>query len=295
MIKRALFAGRVVPWLLLAPQLLVLAVFFFWPAAQAWYQSFLISDAFGGSSEFVWFENFERLFASREYARSLAVTAVFSVATTVLAMGSGLLFAVLVDRTARSAGLYRTLLIWPYAVAPAIAGALWLFLFNPTLGLIAHLMNGRLGLDWDPTLDGVDAMVLVVMAAAWKQVSYNFVFFLAGLQAIPQSLVEAAAIYGAGPLRRLATIVLPLLSPTAFFLTVMNLVYAFFDTFGIINTTTSGGPAGMTSILVYRVYQDGFVGLDLGSSSAQSVVLMVIVVALTVLQFRYVERRVAYA
>ena len=295
MIKRALFAGRVLPWLLLAPQLLVLAVFFFWPAAQAWYQSFLISDAFGGSSEFVWFENFERLFASREYARSLAVTAVFSVATTVLAMGSGLLFAVLVDRTARSAGLYRTLLIWPYAVAPAIAGALWLFLFNPTLGLIAHLMNGRLGLDWDPTLDGVDAMVLVVMAAAWKQVSYNFVFFLAGLQAIPQSLVEAAAIYGAGPLRRLATIVLPLLSPTAFFLTVMNLVYAFFDTFGIINTTTSGGPAGMTSILVYRVYQDGFVGLDLGSSSAQSVVLMVIVVALTVLQFRYVERRVAYA
>ena len=295
MIKRALFAGRVVPWLLLAPQLLVLAVFFFWPAAQAWYQSFLISDAFGGSSEFVWFENFERLFASREYARSLAVTAVFSVATTVLAMGSGLLFAVLVDRTARSAGLYRTLLIWPYAVAPAIAGALWLFLFNPTLGLIAHLMNGRLGLDWDPTLDGVDAMVLVVMAAAWKQVSYNFVFFLAGLQAIPQSLVEAAAIDGAGPLRRLATIVLPLLSPTAFFLTVMNLVYAFFDTFGIINTTTSGGPAGMTSILVYRVYQDGFVGLDLGSSSAQSVVLMVIVVALTVLQFRYVERRVAYA
>ncbi|MEZ5862056.1 MAG: sn-glycerol-3-phosphate ABC transporter permease UgpA [Geminicoccaceae bacterium] len=294
MSKSVIFGNRWLPYLLLLPQLLVLLVFFFWPAAQALIQSFMISDAFGNTSTFVWFQNFTRLFKSQEYWDSIRVTIVFSVLTGGLALSLGLLFAIFADRVIRGTAFYKTLLIWPYAVAPATAGALWLFLLNPTMGVLAYLMNKQLGIHWDPTLNRADGMALVVLASAWKQISYNFVFFLAGMQSIPRSIIEAAAIDGARPVKRLFTIVLPLLSPTTFFLLVMNSVYAFFDTFGIIDTTTDGGPGGATSILVYKVYRDGFVGLDLGSSSAQSVILMGFVIALTFVQFRYVERMVHY-
>ncbi|MCP5153197.1 MAG: sn-glycerol-3-phosphate ABC transporter permease UgpA [Ectothiorhodospiraceae bacterium] len=291
--KRVGFERRLLPWLLVAPQLVITLVFFIWPAAQALYQSVLIEDAFGLSREFVWLENFEALFADDGYRNSLEVTVVFSIGTTLLAMSASLALAVMADRVLRGAMAYRTLLIWPYAIAPAVAGVLWFFLFNPSIGIAAYGLRA-IGYDWNHYLDGDDAMILVVVAAAWKQVSYNFLFFLAGLQSIPRSLIEAAAIDGAGPGRRFWTIVFPLISPTTFFLLVVNVVYAFFDTFGIIHATTSGGPAQATNILVYKVYNDGFIGLDLGGSAAQSAVLMAIVIALTVVQFRYVERRVEY-
>jgi sn-glycerol 3-phosphate transport system permease protein len=291
--KRARFESRWLPYVLIAPQMAITLVFFFLPASQAVYQSLLVQDAFGTNTQFVWFENFQDLFRNDEYLSSFKVTAIFSVLVAVLGLSISLVLAVLADRVIRSATVYKTLLIWPYAVAPAIAGVLWLFLFNPTLGVVAHWLKG-LGIPWDPLLDGDHALIMVVIAAAWKQVSYNFLFFLAGLQSIPKSLIEAAAIDGAGPVRRFVTIVFPLLSPTTFFLLVVNIVYAFFDTFGIIDTATGGGPGQATQILVYKVYADGFKGLDLGSSYAQSVVLMVIVITLTVVQFRYVERKVQY-
>ena len=293
--KRVTFAGRSLPYLLLAPQFLILIVFFFWPTAQALVQAFFISDAFGGNMSFVGLENFTRLLASRDYLASARVTLVFSVATTALSMGLGLAFALLVDRLRHRGGAYRTLLVWPYAVAPAIAGVLWLVMLDPTIGIVAYVLNQGLGLRWQPFLEPAHGMTLVVLAAAWKQVSYNFVFFLAGLQSIPRALVEAAALDGAGAWMRLRRVVLPLLWPTTFFLLVLNVAYAFFDTFGIIYSTTAGGPAGSTTILVYKVYRDGFVGLDLGSSSAQSVILMALVIGLTVLQFRVLERRIHYA
>ena len=218
---------------------------------------------------------------------------VFSLAVAAISMGLALLFAAMADRVIRGATTYKTLLIWPYAVAPAVAGVLWWLMFNPTIGLMAKVLQG-LGYDWNHYVDGGDALLLVILASAWKQISYNFLFFLAGLQAIPRSLVEAAAIDGAGPGRRFWTIIFPLLSPTSFFLLVVNVVYAFFETFGVVHATTSGGPGQATTILVYKVYSDGFVGLNLGSSAAQSVVLMAIVIALTVAQFRYIERRVHY-
>lgn len=295
MIKRAAFRGQLLPLLLLAPQLLILAWFFFWPSAQALWQSLHISDAFGGGARFVGADNFTRLWAEPAYLLAMQVSFLFSALTAALAMGMGLIFAILADRVVRGSVLYRTLLIWPYAVAPAVAGALWLFLFHPTIGIAAWLLNERLGLGWDPALNTAHGMALVVFAAAWKQLSYNFVFFLAGLAAVPRSVIEAAAVDGAGPVRHVVTIVLPLLSPTTFFLAVVNIVYAFIDTFGVIHTTTGGGPAGFTTTLVYKVYRDGFVGLDLGASAAQSVVLMLIVVVLTVLQFRFIERKVSYA
>jgi sn-glycerol 3-phosphate transport system permease protein len=268
-------------------------VFFFLPAGQAVYQSLLVQDAFGTNTQFVWFENFQDLFRNDEYVSSFKVTAVFSLLVAALGLSISLVLAVLADRVIRSATIYKTLLIWPYAVAPAIAGVLWLFLFNPTLGVVAHWLKG-FGIPWDPLLNGDHALIMVVIAATWKQISYNFLFFLAGLQSIPKSLIEAAAIDGAGPVKRFVTIVFPLLSPTTFFLLVVNIVYAFFDTFGIIDTATGGGPGQATQILVYKVFADGFKGLDLGSSYAQSVVLMVIVITLTVIQFRYVERKVQY-
>jgi len=291
--KRARFTSRWLPYALIAPQLAITLVFFFLPASQALYQSLLVQDAFGTSVQFVWFENFSDLFHNSEYLSSFKVTALFSVLVAALGLSISLVLAVLADRVARGAGIYKTLLIWPYAVAPAVAAILWLFLFNPTLGIVAHWIKG-LGFPWDPLLDGDDALIMVVIAAVWKQISYNFLFFLAGLQSIPKSLIEAAAIDGAGPVKRFFTIVFPLLSPTTFFLLVVNIVYAFFDTFGIIDASTSGGPAKATEILVYKVYADGFKGLDLGGSAAQSVVLMAIVVTLTVVQFRYVERKVQY-
>ena len=291
--KRVVFRHGVLPYLLVAPQLVVTFVFFLWPASQALYQSFLLEDAFGLSSKFVWLKNFSELSADPLYLESFEITVVFSLSVALLSMSISLLLAAMADRLIRGATLFKTLLIWPYAVAPAVAGVLWYFMFNPSIGINAFFLRA-LGYDWNHQLDGTDALILVVIAATWKQISYNFLFFLAGLQAIPRSLIEAAAIDGAKPFKRFWTIIFPLLSPTTFFLLVVNVVYAFFDTFGIVHATTEGGPAGATQILVYKVFADGFVGLDLGSSAAQSVVLMTIVVALTVFQFRFIERRVEY-
>jgi sn-glycerol 3-phosphate transport system permease protein len=293
--RRAIFfRHRLLPYLLLAPQILVTLVFFIWPAGRAVYQSVLLEDPFGLSTEFVGTANFEALLGDPLYLHAIWVTLVFSGSVTALALGVALLLAVMADRAIRGATTYRTLLIWPYAVAPAVAGVLWLFMFNPTIGVVAYALRAWLGYDWNYLLNGNQAMFLVVVAAAWKQVSYNFLFFLAGLQAIPKSLIEAAAIDGAGPAKRFWTIMLPLLGPTAFFLIVVNIVYAFFDTFGIIHAVTGGGPARATEILVFKVFRDGFIGLDLGGSAAQSVILMLIVGALTIVQFRYIERRVHY-
>ncbi len=291
--KRVRFKSWWLPWALVAPQLAIVAVFFFWPAGQALYQSVLREDAFGTSSEFVGLENFRTLFADETYIASFQTTAVFSVLVAVLGLSISLLLAVMADRVVRGATFYRTLLIWPYAVAPAVAGVLWLFMFAPSIGVVSYALRA-IGIEWDHLLNGTHAMVLIVLAAVWKQVSYNFLFFLAGLQSVPRSLIEAAAIDGAGPWRRFWTVQFPLLTPTTFFLLVINIIYAFFDTFAIVDAATSGGPGKDTAILVYKVYFDGIKAMDLGGSAAQSVVLIVILVALTVLQFRYVERRVNY-
>lgn len=292
-VKRAIFSNRGLPYLLLAPQLAVTLVFFIWPAVQAIRQSFLRQDPFGLKTTFVWLENYQELFSDPLYLNSFTVTIVFAVAVTFLSLASALALAIAADRVIRGSGAYKMLLVWPYAVAPAVAGVLWWFMFNPTIGVLAYLLR-TLGYGWNYHTSGVDAMILIILAAAWKQVSYNFLFFLAGLQSIPRSLIEAAAIDGAPPAKRFWTIVFPLLSPTTFFLMVVNIVYAFFDTFGIVHATTAGGPGQSTSILVYKVFNDGFIGLNLGSSAAQSVILMIIVISLTVIQFRYVERRVQY-
>lgn len=281
------------PYFLVAPQIIITFIFFLWPASQALYQSFLIEDAFGLSSEFVWFENFEELFSDPLYLDSFYTTVIFSVSTTFLSLSLSLLFAVMADRVIKGEMAYKSILLWPYAVAPAVAGVLWMFMFNPGNGILALTLQS-LGYEWNHVLRGGQAMMLVIIAAAWKQISYNFIFFLAGLQSIPKSMLEASAIDGAGPVKRFWTIVFPLISPTTFFLIVVNVVYAFFETFGIIHAVTQGGPYKSTEILVYKVYNDGFVGLDLGGSSAQSVILMIIVVSLTVFQFRYIERRVQY-
>ena len=291
--KRVRFRSTWLPWALVAPQLAIVLVFFFWPAAQALYQSVLEQDAFGTSVEFVGLQNFERLWADDTYLQSFQTTAVFSVLVAVSGLSIALLLAVMADRVIKGAGLYKTWLIWPYAVAPAVAGVLWLFMFASPMGVIAYVLQG-LGLDWNHMLNSEHAMALIVMAAVWKQISYNFLFFLAGLQSIPKSLIEAAAIDGASPWRRFWTIIFPLLSPTTFFLLVINVVYAFFDTFAIVDAATQGGPGTSTSILVYKVYYDGFKALDMGGSAAQSVILMTIVIALTIVQFRYVERKVQY-
>ncbi|MBK6803806.1 MAG: sn-glycerol-3-phosphate ABC transporter permease UgpA [Betaproteobacteria bacterium] len=291
--KRVVFRSWWLPYVLVAPQLAITIVFFFWPAGQAVWQSLLAQDPFGINVEFVGLENFEHLFSDENYLASFRVTAVFSVLVAGIGLSFSLLLAVFADRAIRGAGTYKTLLVWPYAVAPVVAAILWLFLFNPTLGVVAHWIRAW-GVHWDPLLDSGDALTLIVIAAAWKQVSYNFLFFLAGLQSIPKSLIEAAAIDGAGPGRRFWTIVFPLLSPTTFFLLVVNVVYAFFDTFAIVDAATGGGPGQATEILVYKVYKDGFKALDLGGSAAQSVILMTIVIVLTVVQFRYIERKVQY-
>jgi len=291
--KRVVFRSAWLPYALLAPQIAVTLVFFFWPAVQAIWFSFQLQDAFGLRTEFVGLRNFVALFTDPHYLASFRTTAVFSVAVAVFGIAISLLLAAMADRVVRGALAYRTLLIWPYAVAPAVAGVLWAFIFAPSVGIVTYVLR-RWGIDWNWILRGDQAMLLVVIASVWKQISYNFLFFLAGLQSIPRSLVEAAAIDGAGPARRFWTVVFPLLSPTTFFLLVVNIVYAFFDTFGVIDATTQGGPAQDTQILVYKVYYDGVKAADLGGSSAQSVILMAIVIALTVLQFRYVERRVQY-
>lgn len=291
--RKVVFPQKGLPYLLLAPQLVITLVFFFWPGGQALYMSFLQQDPFGQSVRFVGLENFRLIFEDPDYLQTVWRTFYFSFAVTILAMVPALVLAVMADRVIKGSTAYTTAMLVPYAVAPAVAGVLWLFMFNPSIGVVAWWMKA-LGVDWNPALDGSDAMWLVILASAWKQVAYNFLFFLAGLQAIPKSLLEAAAIDGAKPARRFWTIVFPLLSPTTFFLLVVGLVYAFFETFGVINAVTQGGPANATEVLVYKVYKDGIQNLDLGSSAAQSVVLMVIVIALTMIQFRFVERRVHY-
>jgi sn-glycerol 3-phosphate transport system permease protein len=291
--KRVHFRSSWLPFVLVAPQIAITVVFFFWPAGQALWFAFLRQDAFGLSSEFAGLDNFRDLLADSNYLQSFQVTAVFSALVAVGGLSLSLLLAVMADRVIKGALAYRTLLIWPYAVAPAVAGVLWGFLFAPSIGIVTYVLKG-MGIDWNWVLQSEQAMLLVVIASIWKQISYNFLFFLAGLQSIPRSLIEAAAIDGAGPVRRFWTIVFPLLSPTTFFLLVVNIVYAFFDTFGVIDATTQGGPSGATQILVYKVYNDGVKAADLGGSSAQSAILMLIVVVLTVAQFRFVERRVNY-
>ena len=291
--KRVRFQSTWLPWVLIAPQMAIVVVFFFWPAGQALWQSVLQQDAFGTSTEFVGLDNFTRLWADESYLASFQTTAVFSALVAFLGLTIALLLAVMANRVVRGAGIYKTLLIWPYAVAPVIAGVLWLMMFASPYGVIAHALQA-LGIPWDHLLNANHAMALIVMAAVWKQISYNFLFFLAGLQSIPHSLIEAATIDGASPWHRFWTIVFPLLSPTTFFLLVINVIYAFFDTFAIVDAATHGGPGKDTAILVYKVYYDGFKALDINGSAAQSVVLMGIVIALTVVQFRFVEKKVQY-
>ena len=291
--KRVLFKSSWLPWALIAPQMVVILVFFFWPAGQALYQSLLLEDAFGSSSEFVGMENFNRLFGDSSYIESFQVTALFSALVAVLGLAIALVLAVMANRVVRGAAIYKTLLIWPYAVAPVVAGVLWLMMFASPYGVIAYALR-EMGFEWNHLLNSNHALALIVMAAVWKQISYNFLFFLAGLQSIPHSLIEAATIDGASPWKRFWSIVFPLLSPTTFFLLVINVVYAFFDTFAIVDAATQGGPGKDTAILVYKVYYDGFKALDINGSAAQSVVLMGIVIALTVVQFKFVEKKVNY-
>jgi len=291
--KRVRFKSAWLPWLLVAPQMAVVLVFFFWPAGQTLYQSVLQEDAFGMSRQFVGWQNFERLWEDPSYLDSFYTTAIFSLLVAVLGICIALLLAVMANRVVRGAAIYKTLLILPYAVAPVVAGVLWLMMFASPWGVVAYALQA-LGYGWNHLLSGTDAMALIVMASVWKQISYNFLFFLAGLQSVPSSVIEAATIDGASPWRRFWNIVFPLLSPTTFFLLVMNVIYAFFDTFAIVDAATQGGPGKDTSILVYKVYYDGFKALDMGGSAAQSAVLMAIVILLTVFQFRFVEKKVQY-
>jgi len=295
MVKRSFFTSKFLPYFLILPQVLITVTFFYWPALQGLAQSVMRSDPFGQRNTFIWLENFIALFIDPLYLKSIGTTLFFSVSVAAVSISVGLFIATMANRALKAKALIRTMLIWPYAVAPAISGILWLFLLHPSYGVVAIAIKRWFGIDWNPVLDGKDALFMVVMASAWKEISYNFVFFIAGMQAIPGSLIEAAAMDGASPFRRFWKITLPLLSPTLFFLTVMNIIYSFFETFGVIHMMTQGGPGGATNILVYKVYQDGFIGLDLGSSAAQSIVLMSLIIVITVFQFKYVERKVQYA
>lgn len=291
--RRVIFNNKLLPYVLLAPQIAITLIFFFWPAFQAIYQSLLLQDPFGLRTQFVWFENFTTVLTNPLYFESVRTTFIFAFSVTAIAMSTALALAFLADKQIRGAGVYKTLLIWPYAVAPAVAAVLWLFIFHPSIGFLGRALK-EIGIPWDYKLNGNHALLLVILAASWKQISYNFLFFLAALQSIPKSVLEAASIDGAGSTRRFWTIVFPLISPTSFFLLMVNMVYSFFDTFGVIHALTGGGPAKATETLIYKVYSDGVLYLDLGGSSAQSVILMIIVIALTAIQFRYVERRVHY-
>ncbi|UJQ24292.1 sn-glycerol-3-phosphate ABC transporter permease UgpA [Pantoea agglomerans] len=291
--SRPVFRTSLLPYLLVLPQLLITAIFFLWPAGEALWYSLQSLDPFGISSSFVGLENFRRLFADPYYLDSFWTTIKFSGMVTVFGMVFSLLLAALVDYVVRLRRLYQTLLLLPYAVAPVVAAVLWMFLFNPGLGLFSYLLN-HIGYNWNYAQNSGQAMFLIVLASIWQQMSYNFLFFFAALQSIPKSLVEAAAIDGAGPVRRFFNLSLPLITPVSFFLLVVNLIYAFFDTFPVIDAATSGGPVQATTTLIYKIYREGFTGLDLSSSAAQSVVLMLLVIGLTVLQFRFVERKVQY-
>lgn len=295
MIKRSIFSSKTLPYLLILPQIVVTLTFFYWPAVQGLMQSVMRSDPFGHHSTFIWFSNFTALFTDPLYLKSIGITFFFSMSVATVSISIGLFIATMANRALKAKAVIRTMLIWPYAVAPAISGILWLFLLHPSYGVVALAIKRWFGVDWNPVLRGSDAMFMIIMASAWKQVSYNFVFFIAGLQAIPKSLIEAAAIDGASPFRRFWTITVPLLSPTLFFVTVMNIIYSFFETFGVVHMMTQGGPGGATNILVYKVYQDGFIGLNMGGSAAQSIVLMALIIAVTIFQFKYVEKKVQYA
>jgi len=295
MIKRSFFTSKLLPYFLILPQFLVTVTFFYWPALQGLAQSVMRSDPFGQHSTFIWLENFIALFTDPLYLKSIGTTLFFSASVATVSISVGLFIATMANRALKAKALIRTMLVWPYAVAPAISGILWLFLLHPSYGVVAIAIKRWFGIDWNPVLDGKDALFMVIMASSWKQISYNFIFFIAGMQAIPGSLIEAAAMDGASPFRRFWKITLPLLSPTLFFVTVMNIIYSFFETFGVIHMMTQGGPGGATNILVYKVYQDGFIGLDMGSSAAQSIVLMSLIIVITVFQFKYVERKVQYA
>jgi len=291
--KRVVFKNKILPYFLVAPQIIITLVFFIWPAFMALYQSVQQEDAFGLKTVFVGLDNFKYIFTDPIYLNSIKVTMIFSFAVAGIAMTTALLLAVMAERVIRGATTYKTFIIWPYAVAPVVAAVLWYFLFNPTVGMVSYFLKA-IGVDWNFTLNGTQAMILVIIAAAWRQMSYNFLFFLAGLQAIPKPFIEAAAIDGATPWKRFWTISFPMLSPTVFFLLVMNLVYAFFETFGIIHAITEGGPNEATNIMVFKIYHDVFEALDLGGSAAQSVILMGFVILLTVVQFKYIERKVHY-
>ncbi|GAB4171445.1 MAG: sn-glycerol-3-phosphate ABC transporter permease UgpA [Geothermobacteraceae bacterium] len=293
-LKRAYFKNRRLPFLLILPQLIITLTFFYWPAARGLLSSFQLADPFGLQTRFVWFDNFIALFKDPLYLKSIVTTLVFSGSVAAVSICSGLFLASMANRALRMTAVTRTLLIWPYAIAPAISGILWLFLLHPSYGVVAIAINRWFGLEWNPLLEPGHAMLMVVLASSWKNISYNFVFFLAGLQAVPHSLIEAAAMDGASPFRRFWAITFPMLSPTLFFVTVMTIIFSFFESFGVIHAVTQGGPGGSTNILVYKVYQDGFIGLNLGSSSAQSVILMLLIVFITLLQFKYVERKVQY-
>jgi sn-glycerol 3-phosphate transport system permease protein len=291
--RRVVFDNPLLPYLLLAPQLLIVGVFFFLPAGQAILYSLMRQDPFGLRMEFVWFANFKEVLTDPFYLNAVYVTVVFSVAVIAIAMSVGLLLAVVAESGVRGASIYRTLIMWPYALAPAVAASLWLFIFHPTIGVLGRVLTGW-GVPWDFTLDGTDAMLLIITASAWKRIGYNFIFFLAGLQAIPRELLDAASVDGAGAWQRFRKVIFPLLSPTTFFLLVVNVIFAFFETFGVVHSLTRGGPGKATETLIYKVYLDGVVNLDLGGSSAQSVILMLVVIMLTAVQFKYIERRVHY-
>lgn len=281
---------RILPWALILPQLLIIAIFFYWPTIQALYQSFQMEDIFGASREWVGLDNFRELFADPTYYQSVKVTLYFSFWVTFLGLGISLFLAFFAQRVVRGATLYRTGIILPYAVSPIIVGVLWAFMFAPSFGVVAYGLE-KIGIEWNYLLNESQAIWLVIIASIWKQISYNFLFFYVGLQAVPKSLLEAAAIDGASPWRRFFSIQFPLLWPTTFFLSVINIIYVFFDTFAIIDALTQGGPGKSTSTMVYRIYIDGFKALDYGGSAAQSVVMMSFVLVLTVIQFRYIDRK----
>lgn len=292
-ISKTVFRNSVLPYLFLLPQLTITMFFFIWPAAQALWLSVHSADPFGVSQQFVGWENFIALFQDDYYLASFSTTFFFSFLVTAFGLILALMLAALVDNIVRMSRFYQLLLLLPYAVAPVIAGVIWMFLFSPGIGVISMLL-GKLGYAWNYAQQSGQALFLVVLASVWQQISYNFLFFFAALQSIPRSLVEAAAIDGAGPIRRFWQLSLPLITPVSFFLLVINLVYAFFDTFPVIDAVTQGGPVQATTTLIYKIYREGFTGLDLGASAAQSTILMVIVIILTVIQFRFIERKVRY-
>ncbi|MFZ3109465.1 MAG: sn-glycerol-3-phosphate ABC transporter permease UgpA [Rectinemataceae bacterium] len=294
MAKQYEFPSKGLPYLLVLPQMVIVFIFFFWPSAQAIWQSFFLQDPFGGRVIFVGFENYTHLLSNPDYWASFRVSVAFALAITISSMTIALFLAVQTNKKIKFGSFYKTMMIWPYAVATMVAGVLWLFMFNPNVGVVAWLLKYKMGIDWNHLLNSNQAFLLLTIAASWKQISYNFVFFLAGLQSVPLPLVEAAAMDGAGPTKRFWTIIFPMLSPTTFYLLIMNLVYGFFETFPIVHQVTAGGPGKSTQILVYKVWRDGVMNLDLGSSSAQSVILMIMVIGLTVFQFRFIERKVTY-